>query len=194
MCHFCSQGTLETAHRKRWTACVSTAFLSAIPCPATPPGSSWLMTYMNVWTILMHYVHSHQRHELLEEADRIQMYVSERRCIFRFTATSDSLSFLIKRHGVKSFQRSKVNSSSVSQKIPRLIWNPKAHHRVHKIPRTYPYPEPDESNPQPRVQFLISLILSSHLLLGFISNSLTIGQQQVFRGPILDTSVFLLFK
>jgi len=47
-----------------------------------------------------------------------------------------------------------ANSSSSSQEIPRIFWNPILYHRCNKQPASYPYAEPAESNPRPFVLFL----------------------------------------
>jgi hypothetical protein len=36
-------------------------------------------------------------------------------------------------------------------KIPRILWNPKIHHRVHKSSSICPYHELDKSSPQPPI-------------------------------------------
>jgi len=50
-----------------------------------------------------------------------------------------------------------ANLFSASQEIPRILWNPKVHYRIHKCPVTCPYPEPD------LVHALKSHLLKIHL-------------------------------
>jgi hypothetical protein len=41
-----------------------------------------------------------------------------------------------------------AKTSSATQEIPRILWNPKVHHRIHEH-ATCPYPEPDQSSLRP---------------------------------------------
>jgi hypothetical protein len=63
-----------------------------------------------------------------------------------------------------------ANRFSVSQKIPRILWNPKVHHRIHMCPPPVLILSQFDSVHNPTSHFLkIHLILSTHLRLGLPS-------------------------
>ena len=63
-----------------------------------------------------------------------------------------------------------ANRFSASQEIPRILWNPKVHYRIHKFLPPVPILSQLESVHAPTSHFLRSiLILSSHLCLGLPS-------------------------
>jgi hypothetical protein len=47
-----------------------------------------------------------------------------------------------------------ANLFAASQEIPRILWDPKVHYRIHKCPPTCLYPEPAQSSPYPHILLL----------------------------------------
>ena len=77
-----------------------------------------------------------------------------------------------------------ANRFSANQEIPRILWNPKVHYRIHKYPPTFPilsqfdpvptpislsWPNSIQSTPLHPNSWRSILILSSHLRLGLPS-------------------------
>ena len=80
-----------------------------------------------------------------------------------------------------------ANRSSSSQEIPRILWNPKAHYRIHKSPLSVlvlsQIDEVHVSRPTSRRPILI---LSSHLCLGLPSGLLFPGfRSKTLYAPLL---------
>jgi hypothetical protein len=70
-----------------------------------------------------------------------------------------------------------ANTSTVSQEIPRFLWNPKVHHIIHKSPPHVPILSQIDPvyAPLPSNLWNSILILSSHLRLGLSSDLLPSG-------------------
>lgn len=169
-------------------ACVSITFLSAIPCLATPSRIFLVddvyecVDYLNALCTL-----TSPSRAAWGKTEFKRM--SQNRGVFSVSplpaAQNLFSSFAMKQSS------SEVNISSATKKITRLIRDPRVSYHVHKIPRISPYPEPDKSSLHIHI-----LNVSSgqyHLRLGSNFDLMAIKQWLVFRGPILDMSVFLQF-
>ena len=84
-----------------------------------------------------------------------------------------------------------ANRFSASEEIPRILWNPKAHYRIHKCPPPVPIlSQLDlQSLPQYPTSWKSLLILSSHLRLDLPSGLFSSG----FPTNTLYTPPYILF-
>jgi hypothetical protein len=76
--------------------------------------------------------------------------------------------FLI--YSIQQSPSSEANQFSASQEIPRILWNPKVHYRIHKCPPPVPIlSQLDPVHTPHPTSWRFILILSSHLRLGLPS-------------------------
>ena len=85
-----------------------------------------------------------------------------------------------------------LNRISAGQEIPRILWNPKFHYRIHKCSPPVPVLSQLDRVHTPTSNFLKILILSSHLRLGLPSGLFPSGfpiktQYTSFLSPIRAT-------
>ena len=57
-------------------------------------------------------------------------------------------------YSMEQFTFWEANQFSTSQEIPRILWKPKVHYRIHKCWPPAPYPQPARSIPYPTFHFL----------------------------------------
>ena len=81
-----------------------------------------------------------------------------------------------------------ANRFSASQEIPRILWNPKVHYRIHKCPPPVPIlMNSTQSIPSHPTSWRSILILSSHLRLGFPSGLFPSGfPTKTLYAPLLS--------
>ena len=106
-------------------------------------------------------------------------------CIYSLVHSPWSCFLSCSRH--KSTHQSpwETNRSSASHEIPRILWNPTVHYRIHKCPP----PVPILSTPHPTTWRSI-LILSSHRRLGLPNGLLTSGfPTKILYIPLLSLIV-----
>ena len=81
-----------------------------------------------------------------------------------------------------------ANSFSASPEIPRILWNPKVHYRIHMCPPPVPIlSQLDPVHTPHPTSWRSILILSSHLRLGFPSGLFPSGfthQNPVYASPL----------
>jgi len=94
-------------------------------------------------------------------------------------------------HSTQHSPSSEANRFSASQEIPRILWNPKVHYRIHTCPPTCPYPQPALSSPYPTSHFpkvRLNIILPSTP--GFPKWTLSFrfpNQNPVYASPLPHT-------
>jgi hypothetical protein len=90
-------------------------------------------------------------------------------------------------HSMQQSPSWEANRFSASQEIPRILWNPNAHYRIHKCPPPVLFwASSIQSIPSHPTPWRSVLILSSHLRLGLPSGLLPSG----FPTKILHTPHF----
>ena len=111
---------------------------------------------------------------------KARLHFPQRAIISYFTYTHNVyntylLTFLLTYSMVQS-PSSEANRFAASQEIPRILWNPKVHYRIHKCPPSAPIlSQLDPVHTPHPTSWSSILILSSHLRLGLPTGLLPSG-------------------